>query len=151
MRMDEKARQFLETNHTAAMITLRPDGTPHAVRVAVGLVDGRLLSSGIPERRRTAFLRRDPRATLFVFDTNPRGAWRWLTLETRVTILEGPGLPEMSARFFGVLQRDLDPGPRRGHLLWDGSERTMDEFLRIMAEERRLLYEFEVLRTYGMF
>jgi hypothetical protein len=148
--MDEKALEFLESNHTAAMITLRPDGTAHAVRVAVGLVDGRLWSSGVPGRRRTAFLRRDPRSTLFVFDTNPGGTWRWLTLETRVSILEGPELPEMSARFFSVLQRGLSPGPRPGHLFWEGRERPMEEFLRVMAEERRLLYEFEVLRIYGM-
>ncbi len=37
---------FLEQNHAAAMITLRADGTPGAVRVGVGLVDGKLWSSG---------------------------------------------------------------------------------------------------------
>jgi hypothetical protein len=51
----------------------------------VGLVDGSLQSSGTQTRVRTKHLRRDPRATLFVFDTtNP---WRWVGLEATVTIV----------------------------------------------------------------
>ncbi|HXH21097.1 MAG TPA: pyridoxamine 5'-phosphate oxidase family protein [Dehalococcoidia bacterium] len=149
--MNERELEFLEKNHTAAMITLRPDGAPHAVRVSVALVDGKVWSSGTPARRRTAYLRRDPRATLFVFDTGPGASWRWLTLEARVRILEGPGLPELSARLFETIQRSLDRPPGSGHLFWEGTERPLDEFLRIMREEQRLIYEFDVLRTYGMF
>ena len=68
------------------MTTLRRDGTPHTVRVGVALVDGKIWSSGTQARARTRHLRRDPRSTLFVFDNE----WRWLTLECRVNILEGP-------------------------------------------------------------
>src|SRR5258708_34684290 len=35
----------------AAMVTLRADGTPHAVRVGMALVDGKLWSSGVPSAR----------------------------------------------------------------------------------------------------
>lgn len=87
--LDERARGFLDEHAAAAMVTLRRDGTPHVARVAVGLVDGRLWSSGLPSRLRTGHLRRDPRCTLFVYDpSGPQGAWRWLGLETTATILD---------------------------------------------------------------
>ncbi len=92
--MDAGVEQFLERNHAAAMATLRPDGTPHVVRVGVGLVDGRLWSSGTQGRVRTRHLRRDPRSTLFVFDPyDSSNAWNRLGLETTVTILEGSAAP----------------------------------------------------------
>ena len=61
-------RAFLDEHRSAAMVTLRRDGTPHAVQVGVAVVDGALWSSGTARRARTRHLRRDPRATLFVFD-----------------------------------------------------------------------------------
>ena len=88
MNLTDNDRAFLDAHHAAAMITLRADGTPHAVRVGVALVDGMLWSSGTHDRLRTGLLRRDPRCTLFVFDPTRR----YLTLETIVTILEGPEL-----------------------------------------------------------
>jgi PPOX class probable F420-dependent enzyme len=142
MDLTEQDRAFLEKNRAAAMIALRPDGTPHAVRVGVALVDGALWSSGTQGRLRTRFLRRDPRCTLFVFD---RG-WNYLTLETVVTIHDGPDAPERSLRLFRAMQ--ARPAP--ANVMWEGQERSDEEFLRLMAEERRLIYAFEILRAYGM-
>jgi hypothetical protein len=68
-----------------------------------------------------------------------------------VTILEGPEAPEQNLRLFQEMQRGMSPGPSPGHLLWSGQERTFDEFLRIMVEEQRLIYELEVIRGYGLF
>lgn len=124
------------------MVTLRQDGTPHAVRVGVAVVDGRIWSSGTRSRARTRRLRRDPRCTLFVFDD----AWRYLTLETRVAILDGPDAPELNLRLMRVMQgRGADEG-----VSWFGGEASPDEFLRAMAAEGRLVYEFEVDRAYGL-
>lgn len=146
--MDERVRQFLEVNHSAAMITLRPDGTPHAVRVAIGLVDGVLWSSAGRGRVRTKHLRRDPRCTLFVFETGRPNAARALTLETRVTIMEGPEVPELSIRFF----RHLQPkSAQTGRLMWFGQEKTEAELKQSMIEEQRILYKFEVKRAYGLY
>jgi PPOX class probable F420-dependent enzyme len=142
----DKLREFLAQNHSAAMITLRPDGTPHAVRVGVVLVDGKLWSSGLPGRVRTGHLRRDPRCTLFVFDP----AYSYLTLETTVTILEGPDVPEQSVDLFRVMQAGRMQPSTPGGLFWEGQEKSPEEFRRIMAEERRLIYEFEIHRAYGM-
>jgi PPOX class probable F420-dependent enzyme len=146
MALTQKERAFVERHASAAMVTLRPDGSPHVVRVGAALVDGRVWSSGTKGRVRTRHLRRDPRSTLFVFD----GAWRWLALDSTVTILDGPDAAEMNLRLFQAMQRRLDPGPSPGKVLWEGTERSFEEFLRIMVEEQRLIYQFEVTRAYGM-
>jgi PPOX class probable F420-dependent enzyme len=143
--MDDAALAFLEKHASAAMTTLRADGTPHAVRIGVAVVDGKIWSSGTQARLRTKHLRRDARSTLFVFDN----AWRWLTLECRVNILDGPDAPQLNLRLFEVMQRDQTPAP--GKILWYGAERTIDEFLQLMKDEGRLIYEFEVTRSYGMY
>jgi PPOX class probable F420-dependent enzyme len=148
--MNQQEREFLEQNHAAAMITLWPDGTPHVVRVGVALVDGKLWSSGTRRRVRTAHLRREPRAALFVFDPSGSRAWAWLALEARVTILEGNDVPEQSVRLFRVMQAGMSRQPQPGNLFWEGQERSVEEFQRIMVEEQRLIYEFEVTRTYGL-
>lgn len=113
------------------------------VRGGAALVDGRIWSSGTRNRVRTRHLRRDPRATLFVFD----GQWRGLALDSTVTILEGPETPEQSLRLFQTMQQGMDPGPIPGNVLWEGTERSPEEFVRIMVEEQRLIYQFEVIRS----
>jgi len=140
--VDEPVRAFLDENHSAAMITLRADGTPHVARVGVALVDGKVWSSGTQQRLRTKHLRRDPRSSLFVFDP----AWRWLGLECAVTILDGPDAPELNLQLFRVMQ-----GKPEGSIVWMGTERSREDFLHVMAEEQRLIYEFDVRRAYGMY
>ena len=126
--------------HSAAMITIGDGGWPKPVRVGVALVDGKLWSSGTQDRVRTRRLRRDPRCTLFVFDQ----AFRWLAVEATVTILEGPGAAAQNLQLFRVMQ-DRPGGP----LSWFGGELDEGAFLQAMAEEHRLIYEFDVHRSYG--
>ena len=148
MILDDKVRAFLEKNHPAAMVSLRRDGTPHVARVAIGLLDGRLLSSGTQTRLRTRYLRRDPRCTLFVFDSQTAGSPQWLGLETRVTIIEGPEVPDTTLRFFRALQGQPETSDT---ITWYGQPRTIDEFRKLMVEDQRILYEFDVERWYGMY
>jgi len=145
--MDEAAIAFLEKNRSAAMTTLRADGMPHTVRVGVALVDGKVWSSGTQRRLRTWHLRRDPRASLMVFDA----AWAYLGMECRVRIIDGPEAQEQSLRLFQVMQQGMSPAPSPGTIMWYGQEKTREEFLRAMVEEQRLIYEFDVLRTYGLY
>ena len=149
MDMDQKTLEFLGKHHAAAMVTLKPDGMPHVARVGVALVDGKLWSSGTRRRVRTGNVRRDPRCTLFVFAPGDRAsAWSWLALETNVKVLDGPDAPQMHVRLFEVMQGDRQPP---GKVLWNGEEKSQEEFLRIMVEEERLIYEFEITRAYGMY
>src|SRR5687767_14593397 len=103
--MDDRVRKFLEVNHGAVMVTLKRDGTPHVARIGVGLVDGKLWSSGTQTRLRTKHLRRDPRSTLFVLSDD---AYRWLALETVVTILDGPDAPQLNLALYRELAGEPD-------------------------------------------
>jgi PPOX class probable F420-dependent enzyme len=145
--MDAAALAFLEKTRSAAMTTLRADGSPHTVRVGIAVVDGKIWSSGTQTRARTRHLRRDPRSTLFVFDGTPR----YLTLECKTTILEGPAVPEQSLRLFQVMQEGMSPAPPAGKIMWYGVLKTADEFLQAMRDEQRIIYEFEVVRAYGLY
>ena len=131
--MDEKVRQFLEQHHDAVQTTLKKDGTPHVARISVGLVEGKLWSSATQDRARTAYLRRDPRSTLMVMGAN---RYEWMGLETRVTILDGPDAPQLNLRLYRAIAGEPD---------------DLDEYLEAMVTERRLIYEFELLRSYGQF
>jgi hypothetical protein len=131
------------------MITLRRDGTPHTVRVGIGLHGDKLWSSGTESRVRTKHLRRDPRCSLFVFESEP-GSWRWMSLERTVAIIDGPEAPGMHWDFFRELQAQSGP-PDGDTVAWFGRQVKEEEFLQIMRDERRLIYEFTPQRTYGMF
>jgi Pyridoxamine 5'-phosphate oxidase len=132
---------FLDQHHSAAMITVGTGGTVKAVRVGVAFVDGKLWSSGTSDRVRTRRLRENPQCTLFVFDS----AFAWLTLETTVSILDGPDAPAQNLRLFRQMQ-----GKPSGPLHWFGGSLDEDEFLRRMSEEGRLIYEFDVHHSYGL-
>ena len=146
MELTEQQRTFLEQHRSAAMVTLRSDGPPHAVRVGIALIEGAIWSSGVPDRVRTRFLRRDPRCTLFVFGSG----YGYLTLDGRVTILDGPDAPDLSVRLFQAMQTGMQPGPPPGHMLWQGQALPLEAFRRAMAEEHRLIYRLEIERAYGM-
>ena len=118
VELSAEQRAFLERNRSAAMIALRRDGTPHAVRVGIALVNGQIWSSGTQARLRTRLLRRDPRCTLFVFESG----YGFLTLEGSVTILDGPDVPDLSVRLFRAMQAGMRPAPAPGNLMWYGRE-----------------------------
>ncbi|HEY7762886.1 MAG TPA: pyridoxamine 5'-phosphate oxidase family protein [Actinomycetota bacterium] len=141
MDLSDDDLAFLQEHHAAAMITNGDDGMPKAVRVGIALVDGEIWSSGRLDRVRTRRLRADPRCTLFVFDP----AYAYLTLETIVTILDGPDAPEHSVRLFRVMQ-----GMPTGPLTWYGQELDEEAFRQTMADEGRLIYRFDVQRAYGL-
>jgi uncharacterized pyridoxamine 5'-phosphate oxidase family protein len=142
MGLSERDIEFLKEHHSAAMITVGSEGVAKVARVGVALVDGKLLSSGTQDRVRTRRLRQDPRCTLFVQDPG----YAWLAAETSVTILDGTDAPELNLRLFRIMQ-SRPTGP----LSWFGGELSEDDFLRTMTEEQRLIYQFEVDRTYGMY
>lgn len=147
--MDQKVADYLADHRAAAMITIRPDGSPHAVRCGIALVDGKLWSSGTRSRKRTQYLRRDPRCTLFVFGSTAEDQFSYLSLDTRVTVLDGPDAPELNVQLFTVMQAAMNPP--EGSLLWNGKPLRLDEFRRAMIDEERLIYQFEITGRHGMF
>jgi hypothetical protein len=141
MKLSDPELAFLDKHHSAAMVTVAPDGVAKVARVGVALVDGKLWSSGTAERVRTRRLRGDPRCTLYVHDQ----AFAFLALETTVTILDGPDAPALNLALFRQMQ-----GRPTGPLSWFGGEVAEEEFLAQMEAEQRLIYEFEPHHTYGL-
>ncbi len=132
--MDDKVREFLGSHRSAVMVTLKRDGHPHVARISLGLVEGKLWSSGTQDRVRTKHLRRDPRCTLMVLDNdNP---YNWMGLETTVRILDGAGAVDDNLALYRVLAGEPD---------------DLQEYREAMVAERRLIYEFQVDRSYGQF
>jgi hypothetical protein len=78
---------------------------------------------------------------LFVFDVG----YLWLALETRVAILDGPDAADFNVRLFREMQGRPD-----GPLSWFGGEYDDEQFRELMIDEGRLIYEFDVQRSYGM-
>lgn len=142
MALGDRERAFLAGNHSAAMVTVGRDGYAKPARVGIALVEDRLWSSGTEDRTRTRRLRRDPRCTLFAFDAQAS----WLAMESTVTILDGPDAPAHNLRLFRLMQ-----GRPEGPLTWFGGEFGEDAFLQRMAEERRVVYQFDVHRCYGLY
>lgn len=132
--MESKVREFLTNHHSAVMTSIKPEGRPHVARIACGLVDGKLWSSGTQTRARTKYLRRDPRSTLMVLDLST--PYRWMALETTVTILDGDDAVDNNLALYRVLAGEPD---------------DLDEYREAMVTEQRLIYEFEIERSYGMF
>ena len=141
MALSSAETKFLETQHSAAMITIGSGGVPKVVRIGVALVDGHVWSSGTQGRVRTKRLRRDPRCTLFVFDQ----AFSWLALETTVTLLQGPKPRPRTCACSGSCRT-----ARAGRSAWYGNELDEPAFLQRMLDEVRLVYEFGVDRSYGL-
>jgi PPOX class probable F420-dependent enzyme len=133
--MDERIEEFLKENHLAVMTTLRPDGSPHSVMVGVGLVDGRLWSSGTRDRVRTQHVRKDNRATLLLL--NRGNPWSWISIDSHVTILDGPDAVDRNQALYEVIT--------------GGPPEKLEEYRQAMVDERRLIYEFSIDRTYGSY
>jgi hypothetical protein len=148
MELDAKATAFIKANRDAGMTALRRDGTPHMTRIVAGLVDGVLLSSATESRLRTKLLRRDPRCTLFFFETTP-GAGRafgaYMTLETAVTIHDGAEGRRRSVEYFKSIFGSTD-----GNVTYGGKTMTEAEALEALERDGRILYEFNVNRVYGV-
>jgi PPOX class probable F420-dependent enzyme len=133
--MDERIEKFLKDNHLAVMTTLRADGSPHSVMVGVGLVDGRLWSSGTQDRVRTQHVKKDNRATLLLL--NRDNPWSWISIDSHVTILDGPDAVDQNQALYEVMT--------------GGPPENLEEYRQAMVDERRLIYEFSIDRTYGSY
>jgi PPOX class probable F420-dependent enzyme len=96
----ESLRQLLATGPLANVVTLDPDGTPH-VTVAWAGFDGDeivMATFFLPEQRKLANLRRDPRVTISVQakEYSGEGLWPYAVIQGHVDrITEGGALDVM--------------------------------------------------------
>jgi PPOX class probable F420-dependent enzyme len=131
--MDEQIAKFLAKTSTGSLITVRPNGSAHVARVTVGVVDGKIWSTGTRSRVRTKHLRVNPRATYFVFDPRSRG---WLGAEGVITIHDGPDAPQKCLAVHRAVGREPE---------------DVDAFIKDMVAQERVAFELEIERFYGAF
>jgi PPOX class probable F420-dependent enzyme len=132
--MNEREIEFLSHNHSAIIITVRKDGSPHVARVNCALIDGKMCSSGTQTRVRTRHLRSNPKAALCVLKEDNHALW--LGVEGRVKIHELPDAFDRLLALRRLTGREPD---------------DIEAFRQTMIREQRLIFELTPERTYGRF
>ncbi len=99
MLIPGEARELLESDALAHLVTIEPDGSPQVSCVWVGLEDGEIVFASLGERRKLDNIRRDPRVSLSVEGTrsNELGLLEYLVVHGTARITEGGG-PELLQR-----------------------------------------------------
>jgi PPOX class probable F420-dependent enzyme len=95
----DAARELIESEALAHLVTLEPDGRPQVSCVWVGLEDGDIVFASLGERRKLDNIRRDPRVCLSIEGTaiNAMGLREYLVVHGTARIEEGGG-PELLQR-----------------------------------------------------
>ncbi len=95
----QPARELLESDAVAHVVTLNEDGSPQVTAAWVGVEDGEIVLATIPDQRKLRNLRRDPRVAISVPSTtvNEWGLLEYLVVYGTARVTEG-GAPEMLQR-----------------------------------------------------
>ena len=90
------ARELLESDAVAHVVTLNEDGSPQVTAAWVGIERDEIVLATIPDQRKLKNLRRDPRVALSVPTTrvNEWGLLEYLVVYGTARVTEG-GAPEM--------------------------------------------------------
>ena len=117
------AQQFLTTHHRAVLSTRRRDGRPQLSPVSVGIDDaGRAIVSSRETAYKTRNLRRDPRASLCVFDDGFFGPW--VQIDGTAEVVALPDAMELLIDYYRRLA---------------GEHPDWADYRRAMERERRVL------------
>jgi PPOX class probable F420-dependent enzyme len=107
--LTDKARALIGAPNFATLATINPDGGPQTSVVWVTLDGNDLLFSTVVGRRKERNLRRDPRASVSIFDQqNP---YSYLEVRGTVTLVEDGGpelINDLSLKYTGEDYQD-DP------------------------------------------
>jgi PPOX class probable F420-dependent enzyme len=97
------ARELLETDALAHLVTLNPDGSPQVTCIWVGVDGDEIVSAHLFPQQKLRNVRRDPRVTLSVEGSHvrPPGLKEYLVVHGRARIEEG-GAPELLQRLAHV-------------------------------------------------
>jgi len=100
MTLSAAARQLLESDALAHVVTLNPDGSPQVAIVWVGLDGDQIVAAHLnPQQQKLRNLRRDPRVALSVEgpNLNEHGLQEYLVVSGTAELVEG-GAPELLQR-----------------------------------------------------
>jgi PPOX class probable F420-dependent enzyme len=125
------AQQFLATHRRAILATRRRDGQPQLSPVSVGVdATGRAIVSTRETAYKTRNLRRDPRASLCVFDDGFFGPW--VQIDGTADIVSLPDAMEPLVDYYRRVAGE--------HPHWD-------DYRRAMERERRVLLRITMERA----
>ena len=98
--ISEAARDLLESDAVAHVVTLNEDGSPQVTAAWVGVDGDEIVLATIPDQRKLRNLRRDPRVAISVPSTtvNDWGLLEYLVVYGTARVTEG-GAPEVLQRF----------------------------------------------------
>jgi PPOX class probable F420-dependent enzyme len=96
MSLPPSARELLETQAVAHVVTLNEDGSPQVTAAWVGLDGDEIVLATLPDQRKLRNLRRDPRVALSVESSNVNdwGLREYLVVYGTARVTEG-GAAEM--------------------------------------------------------
>ncbi len=119
------------------LVTLRQDGRPQLSNVMYAVDNGGIRISVTDDRAKTANLRRDPRASLYV---GREDGWAYLVLDGEADLSDVATAPDDAVVDELVeLYRALQ-----------GEHPDWDEYRRAMVDDRRLVVRLRPERAYGM-
>ena len=95
----ESARNVLESDALAHVVTLGPGSEPHVTLAWVGLEGDEIVFATLPDQRKLADIRRDPRVAISIETStvNDYGLTEYLVVYGRGRVTEGGG-PELLQR-----------------------------------------------------
>src|SRR5512132_2361645 len=100
MKLPESARNVVESDALAHLVTLNPDGSPQVTCIWVGLDHDEIVSGHLlADQRKLQNVARDPRVALSIESTEiqPPGLKQYLVLHGHARLEEG-GAPELLQR-----------------------------------------------------
>ncbi len=99
MEIPPEAREVLESDQLAHVVTLNPDGSPQVTCVWVGLEGDEIVSGHLGRWQKVRNIERDPRVSLSneTHRTNEHGLREYLVVHGRGRIQDG-GAPELLQR-----------------------------------------------------
>jgi PPOX class probable F420-dependent enzyme len=97
--LSDEALDLLASDAVATVVTLNPDGTPQLSAAWVGMADGEIVFGTLPDQRKLANIRRDPRVAVLVQSerVNEWGLREYLVVNGSARITEG-GAAELLQR-----------------------------------------------------
>jgi PPOX class probable F420-dependent enzyme len=119
----DEGRAFVASNHRAVLITRRSAGGLQASPVLVGVDgDGKLVISSREAAYKTRNLRRDPSATLCVFNDGFFG--RWMRVDGTAEVVSLPEAMEGLVDYYRRISGE--------HPDWDDYRRAMEQQQRVL-------------------
>ena len=132
------ALEVAAANKLGVLVTLKRDGRPQLSNITHAVGDDGVIRISVTDgRAKTANLRRDPRASLYVGRAD---GWAYAVLEGTTTLSDVASAPDDAAVEELV---ELYRAVQGEHPDWE-------EYRAVMVKDRRLVVRFTPERAYGM-